>query len=151
MIFKRINNGNELYALFYENSHIRGRYTAFIRGKRSTTCSGFLKEYSAAFQFPYYYGNNWNAWDECATDLSWLMFDSVALIIDDYEKACLLMNQIRNAFLQMWKKSFVILKTIGKNVCSFRFTCLHVPVSNKTYITAALRTAAPPIRNGAIC
>lgn len=85
MIFKRINNGNELYALFYENSHIRGRYTAFIRGKRSTTCSGFLKEYSAAFQFPYYYGNNWNAWDECATDLSWLMFDSVALIIDDYE------------------------------------------------------------------
>ena len=85
MIFKRINNGNELYALFYENSHVRGRYTAFIRGKRSTTCSGFLKEYSAAFQFPYYYGNNWNAWDECATDLSWLMFDSVALIIDDYE------------------------------------------------------------------
>lgn len=85
MIFKKINNGNELYALFYENSHIRGRYTAFIRGKRSTTCSGFLKEYSAAFQFPYYYGNNWSAWDECATDLSWLMFDSVALIIDDYE------------------------------------------------------------------
>ena len=85
MIFKKINNGNELYALFYETSHIRGRYTAFIRGKRSTTCSGFLKEYSAAFQFPYYYGNNWSAWDECATDLSWLMFDSVALIIDDYE------------------------------------------------------------------
>ena len=85
MIFKRINNSNELYALFYENSHIRGRYTAYIRGKRSTTCSGFLKEYSAAFQFPYYYGNNWSAWDECATDLSWLMFDSVALIIDDYE------------------------------------------------------------------
>lgn len=85
MIFKKINNGNELNALFYENSHIRGRYTAFIRGKRSTTCSGFLKEYSAAFQFPYYYGNNWSAWDECATDLSWLMFDSVALIIDDYE------------------------------------------------------------------
>ena len=43
MIFKKINNGNELYALFYENSHIRGRYTAFIRGKRITTCSGFLK------------------------------------------------------------------------------------------------------------
>lgn len=150
MIFKKINNGNELYALFYENSHIRGRYTAFIRGKRSTTCSGFLKEYSAAFQFPYYYGNNWSAWDECATDLSWLMFDSVALIIDDYES--LFVDEPDNErILADVEKSFVILKTIGKNVCSFRFTCLHVPVSNKTYITAALRTAAPPIRNGAIC
>lgn len=150
MIFKKINNGNELYALFYENSHIRGRYTAFIRGKRSTTCSGFLKEYSAAFQFPYYYGNNWSAWDECATDLSWLMFDSVALIIDDYE-SLFVDEPDKERILADVEKSFVILKTIGKNVCSFRFTCLHVPVSNKTYITAALRTAAPPIRNGAIC
>lgn len=78
------------------------------------------------------------------------MFDSVALIIDDYE-SLFVDEPDKERILADVEKSFVILKTIGKNVCSFRFTCLHVPVSNKTYITAALRTAAPPIRNGAIC
>lgn len=43
MIFKRINNGNELYALFYENSHIRGRYTAFIRGKEAQLAVAFKR------------------------------------------------------------------------------------------------------------
>ncbi len=85
MIRKTVNSAQDVYKLFYDNSHINGRYTAYIRGKRSKTFSVFLKEYSTAFQFPYYYGENWYAWDECATDLDWLSFDSIALIIDDYD------------------------------------------------------------------
>lgn len=50
------------------------------------TSDGFFKEYSAAFQFPAYFGENWNAWDECACDLDWLVFSSIAIIIDQYDQ-----------------------------------------------------------------
>lgn len=91
MIRKTTKNAQDIYELFYKNAHIQGRYTAFIRGKRSTTLKGFLREYSAAFQFPSYFGENWAAWDECATDLKWLSFDSIAVIIDNYD--CLFVDE----------------------------------------------------------
>lgn len=78
-------NPNEVYAEFYKNSHTDGCYAAYIRGWRCKTETDFLREYSSAFQFPDYFGNNWNAWDECAADLDWLSFTSLALVIDHYE------------------------------------------------------------------
>jgi RNAse (barnase) inhibitor barstar len=32
----------------------------------------FFNEVSAAWQFPYYFGENWNAFNDCITDLEWL-------------------------------------------------------------------------------
>jgi hypothetical protein len=31
-----------------------------------------VAEFAASFQFPYYFGENWPAFDECINDLSWL-------------------------------------------------------------------------------
>ena len=36
------------------------------------TVQGVFDEFAAAFQFPYYFGENWPAFKECLTDLSWL-------------------------------------------------------------------------------
>lgn len=69
MINIRQGTNDDAYTAFYANSHMEGRYTAYIRGKRCGSVSDFMKEYSAAFQFPAYFGENWNAWDECACDL----------------------------------------------------------------------------------
>jgi RNAse (barnase) inhibitor barstar len=33
---------------------------------------GVFDEFAAAFQFPYYFGENWAAFNDCLTDLSWL-------------------------------------------------------------------------------
>ena len=85
MLLKRQGTADEVYAEYYINSHIPGRYSANIRGKRCMTSGGFFREYSAAFQFPAYFGENWNAWDECACDLDWLTFSSLAIIIDRYD------------------------------------------------------------------
>ncbi len=43
-----------------------------VRGRKATTEPAFFDECAAAWQFPYYFGENWDALDECLTDLEWL-------------------------------------------------------------------------------
>jgi RNAse (barnase) inhibitor barstar len=43
-----------------------------IRGHKATTKPAFFDECAAAWQFPYYFGENWDAFEECLTDLQWL-------------------------------------------------------------------------------
>lgn len=86
MITKKHGTSDDAYSEFYANSHIEGRYSTYIRGARCGDVCDFFKEYSAAFQFPNYFGENWNAWDECACDLDWLMFSSIAIVIDNYDR-----------------------------------------------------------------
>lgn len=42
------------------------------RGSKMRTVQRVFDEFAAAFQFPYYFGENWPALKECLTDLSWL-------------------------------------------------------------------------------
>jgi len=45
------------------------------------TVAALFDEFSAAFQFPYYFGENWAAFDECLADLSWLPAKAYLLCI----------------------------------------------------------------------
>jgi hypothetical protein len=49
-----------------------GKYVAVLRGERMQDFKSLFQEIAAALQFPYYFGNNWNALDECIKDLDWL-------------------------------------------------------------------------------
>jgi len=56
---------------------LRGGYiakfiTVRLRGSKMKDYQGLYNEFGAALQFPYYFGENWNAFDECIKDLSWL-------------------------------------------------------------------------------
>jgi hypothetical protein len=42
------------------------------RGRKMRSCDRLFDEFAAALQFPWYFGENWDAFDECLTDLSWL-------------------------------------------------------------------------------
>jgi Barstar (barnase inhibitor) len=44
----------------------------FIRGKRCRSSSRLFQEWAAALQFPYYFGHNWDAFNECICDLDWI-------------------------------------------------------------------------------
>ena len=50
-------------------------------GPGARTTRGWFDECAAALQFPCYFGENWNAFDECITDLSWLPADAYVLLI----------------------------------------------------------------------
>jgi hypothetical protein len=54
-----------------------------IRGKKSKTVLAFLDEVSAALQFPYYFGENSAAFDECITDLDWITGDAYLLMVSN--------------------------------------------------------------------
>ncbi|MCX4097227.1 barstar family protein [Nocardia sp. alder85J] len=59
-----------------------------LRGARMRTLAGVFDEFAAAFQFPYYFGENKDAFDECLRDLDEFVGAAagyVALIRDSAE------------------------------------------------------------------
>ena len=63
-----------------------GTYTSYIRGVRCKTEEEFFREISASFQFPWYFGENWAALDECICDLEWLKFRRILVLVNDFSK-----------------------------------------------------------------
>jgi hypothetical protein len=43
-----------------------------VRGHKMHTTHALFDEFAAAWQFPWYFGGNWDALEECLADLSWL-------------------------------------------------------------------------------
>jgi RNAse (barnase) inhibitor barstar len=54
-----------------------------IRGAKSRSAADFFNECAAALQFPDYFGENWDALDECLRDLEWLPGDAYLLVLTD--------------------------------------------------------------------
>ncbi len=52
-----------------------------VRGNKMRCLSDLYNELSSALQFPYYFGENWDALDECLTDLEWLHASGYVLAI----------------------------------------------------------------------
>jgi hypothetical protein len=52
-----------------------------IRGHKARTTAALFDEFAAALQFPCYFGENWDAFDECLTDLKWLPGDAYLLLV----------------------------------------------------------------------
>ncbi len=84
-------------------------YPAYIRGKRCKTEDIFFNEVSASFQFPYYFGENWAAMDECLCDLEWLCASKIFVVIDDF--SCMFCEQkhIQSILQERVKKYFGIM------------------------------------------
>lgn len=52
-----------------------------VRGHKATTKTAFLNELSAAFQFPGYFGENWDGVADCLADLKWLPAQAHVVVI----------------------------------------------------------------------
>ncbi|MBR0464785.1 MAG: barstar family protein [Clostridia bacterium] len=83
-IVKSCFSEDELYSVMYVAAQ-DGAYVSYIRGKLCNTLYDFFREVSSAMRFPYYFGWNWAAFDECISDLEWLKFNYLTIVIDDYD------------------------------------------------------------------
>jgi hypothetical protein len=70
-----------IYALQHRSSP--QTIVRMVRGKKMTSPAALFDEFAAALQFPCYFGNNWNAFDECIADLDWLPGDAYIITIVD--------------------------------------------------------------------
>jgi RNAse (barnase) inhibitor barstar len=77
-----------------------------LRGRKMRRAAGVFDEFAAALQFPPYFGENWDALDECLTDLEWLPADAYVLLLLD---AAHLLDQdrpeARHAFWETLKRA----------------------------------------------
>jgi hypothetical protein len=58
----------------------------FVRGHKMRRVDPLFDELAAAFQFPYYFGENWAALADCLGDLEWLNASRVVLIISRFSE-----------------------------------------------------------------
>src|SRR5215471_13238066 len=66
-----------------------------LRGQKCSDVARFFDEIGAALQFPYYFGENWDAFWECITDLSWLWRPCSLIVVD---RADLLLRESPDGF-----------------------------------------------------
>ena len=54
-----------------------------VRGTKMHNRNDLFDEFSAAFQFPLYFGENWDALEECLADLEWVPASGYGLFVTD--------------------------------------------------------------------
>lgn len=57
-----------------------------IEGRKCMSKAGLLSEFSRVLEFPPYFGRNWDAFEECLTDLEWLPAAGYLIVITDAER-----------------------------------------------------------------
>jgi RNAse (barnase) inhibitor barstar len=67
------------YRLNYEKSSELA--VRVVRGHKMRRLSDLYDEFAAALQFPNYFGENWDALEECLIDLEWLPATGYVLLI----------------------------------------------------------------------
>lgn len=63
--------------------HNLGLVVRLLSGKNMRTKEGIFMEFAAVLDFPSYFGRNWDAFDECLSDLEWLPSSGYILFISD--------------------------------------------------------------------
>jgi len=81
-----------------------------LRGVRCQDVDHLFQEWAAAFQFPYYFGNNWDAFEECIGDLSWLpakgyvaVVTQAHLLLRQSDQALATLAEVFNGVAREWR------------------------------------------------
>jgi RNAse (barnase) inhibitor barstar len=68
----------------------------YIDGQAIRSKSAFMEAFAKGMNFPSYFGNNWDAFEECLTDLDWCLSSKYIIIYDH-------LNNFAQAEPQQWE------------------------------------------------
>ncbi|MFJ7755278.1 barstar family protein [Peribacillus muralis] len=76
---------NELYESTMKDFETNSKkFVALIEGCKCQNKKGFFKEFAIKMKFPDYFGDNWDAFNECINDLEWLNCEQYVVFIKDF-------------------------------------------------------------------
>jgi RNAse (barnase) inhibitor barstar len=84
-----------------------------IRGHKGRSERALFDEVAAALQFPPYFGENWDALDECVTDLEWLparvgyvlyVLRADEVLVDEPERSLGILTRVLERAVEEWAK-----------------------------------------------
>ena len=108
----------------------------FVRGEKMKTTQGLFDEFSAAMQFPYYFGENWDAFRDCLLDLEWLSGDAYGLIITNSHDLLKGSPQDLDILIDNLHEAASEFKEAGKRFV----TLFHCEGENKTEVYKTLQS-----------
>lgn len=99
-----ISTNEDSFANLYNQLTIGNKNSVIrmLRGKKCKTTPDFFNEISAALQFPYYFGENGAALNDCLSDLDWLEGDSYLLMVNNSEEFLSGSENIFNNMLEIF-------------------------------------------------
>jgi RNAse (barnase) inhibitor barstar len=65
-----------------EAANLRGLGVFRLDGAQMTNQASLFREFKIKLKFPEYFGENWNALDECLADLDWLDRSGYLLVVE---------------------------------------------------------------------
>ncbi|MGX5655228.1 barstar family protein [Geodermatophilus nigrescens] len=80
---------------------IDGGLVRVLDARRMETVAGVFDEFRSAFEFPDYFGRNWDALDECICDLEWLPASSYRIVIESASRLLDRGRAERSTFLNL--------------------------------------------------
>ncbi len=63
----------------------RNWFTQVLDAQRFLSEESLFECFRTELDFPTYFGNNWDAFIDCVSDLSWLDSDQICIVIDNWE------------------------------------------------------------------
>jgi RNAse (barnase) inhibitor barstar len=76
---------NDLIEEIENIASLKGFNIYHLDGKRIHNKTSFLNEVSERFKLPSYFGFNWDAFNDCITDLSWMNSNGTLIVFNDSE------------------------------------------------------------------
>ena len=94
----------------------------YLDGKKITSKQAFLKQAAEAMEIPTYFGNNWDAFDECITDLTWcpaqkyvILYDHADIFAQAEPTQYQIALDILNSAKEYWEANHIPLKFLVIN------------------------------------
>jgi RNAse (barnase) inhibitor barstar len=132
-----VASSSDAYDLAQKVAATSGNVARVVRGVKCRTAPALFDEFAAAWQFPPYFGENWDALDECLSDLDWLPAQAYVLVVTN---ALHLLDSAPAEAFQVFAELISKSTQAGHKGSTFR-TVLQVEPAAEPALAARLKAA----------